>query len=71
MPACVCFMPAAALNMWPFLSKQCACRDADVPEDVEPESVQALGNYAVQITWKDGFNQVKCLDALLPRRVSR
>ena len=60
-------IPAATLPMLPFLSKKRACRDADVTEDVEPESVQPLGNYAVQITWKDGFNQVICLNLLLPK----
>jgi len=31
---------------------------ADIPEDVTPESINPLGNYAVQIQWQDGFNQV-------------
>jgi len=30
-----------------------------VPEDVRPAGVQPLGNYAVQITWQDGFNQAR------------
>lgn len=30
----------------------------DVPEDIEPEEIQPMGNYAVQISWPDGFNQV-------------
>ena len=42
----------------------CACRDSDIAEDIEPESVQPLGNYAVQITWKDGFNQVSTIQPL-------
>ena len=41
-----------------FSSSCCACRDSDIAEDIQPESVQPLGNYAVQITWQDGFNQV-------------
>ena len=65
------FRQAAILHTLPSLNKQCTCRDADVAEDVEPESVQPLGNYAVQITWKDGFNQVKCLEVLHSRSVSR
>ncbi|KAK6941551.1 Gamma-butyrobetaine hydroxylase-like, N-terminal [Dillenia turbinata] len=31
---------------------------ADVPEDIEPEEIRPMGNYAVSITWPDGFNQV-------------
>jgi DUF971 family protein len=30
----------------------------DVPEDIEPESIRPMGNYAVSITWSDGFDQV-------------
>jgi hypothetical protein len=28
---------------------------------VMPESINPLGNYAVQILWQDGFNQVRIL----------
>lgn len=31
---------------------------ADVPEDIEPEEIRPMGNYAVSITWPDGFSQV-------------
>lgn len=31
----------------------------DVPEDIEPEEIRPMGNYAVSITWPDGFSQVK------------
>ncbi|CAI0389848.1 unnamed protein product [Linum tenue] len=31
---------------------------SDVPEDIEPVDIRPLGNYAVEITWPDGFNQV-------------
>lgn len=31
---------------------------ADIPEDIEPEEIRPMGNYAVSITWPDGFNQV-------------
>lgn len=27
-------------------------RDDDVPDDVTPDEVNPLGNYAVQITWE-------------------
>ena len=30
----------------------------DVPEGIEPEEIRPMGNYAVSITWPDGFNQV-------------
>jgi hypothetical protein len=30
----------------------------DVPDDIKPISVTPVGNYAVQIQWEDGFNQV-------------
>lgn len=30
----------------------------DIPDDIEPEEIRPLGNYAVEITWPDGFNQV-------------
>ncbi len=47
-----------------LLKSRYACRDSDIAEDIQPESVQPLGNYAVQITWQDGFNQVRL--GLLP-----
>eukprot|EP00850_Spirogloea_muscicola_P021917 SM000268S09733 [mRNA] locus=s268:108051:111110:+ [translate_table: standard] len=39
-------------------------RYADVPEDIEPQGVRPMGNYAVEITWPDGFNQVAPFDHL-------
>lgn len=33
----------------------------DVPEDIEPEEIRPMGNYAVSITWPDGFSQVSGL----------
>lgn len=38
-------------------------------EGIVPQSVNPLGNYAVQILWEDGFNQVASFDLLasLPR----
>lgn len=37
---------------------------SDVPEDIEPESIRPMGNYAVSITWPDGFSQVAPYDQL-------
>jgi DUF971 family protein len=39
-------------------------RDEDVREDIQPESINPLGNYAVQISWQDGFNQVASFELL-------
>ncbi|XP_061366486.1 fe-S cluster assembly factor HCF101, chloroplastic isoform X1 [Gastrolobium bilobum] len=36
----------------------------DVAEDIEPEDIQPMGNYAVSITWPDGFNQIAPYDQL-------
>ncbi|TYI83219.1 hypothetical protein E1A91_D05G277200v1 [Gossypium mustelinum] len=30
----------------------------DIPEDIEPEEIQPMGNHAMSITWPDGFSQV-------------
>lgn len=35
-----------------------------IPSDTRPHEVQQVGNYAVQITWDDGFNQVASFDLL-------
>ena len=42
---------------------------AGVPDDIEPNEIAPLGNYAVQISWEDGFNQVAPFELLasLPR----
>ena len=48
---------AKSINEW---TGEKMSRDSDIPEDITPESVAALGNYAVQILWQDGFNQVSC-----------
>ncbi|CAL5382944.1 unnamed protein product [Camellia sinensis] len=29
----------------------------DAPEDIEPEEIRPMGNYAVSMTWPDGFTQ--------------
>lgn len=34
-------------------------RDEDVAETVTPQAINPLGNYAVQVSWEDGFNQVR------------
>ncbi|KAG0493046.1 hypothetical protein HPP92_006444 [Vanilla planifolia] len=36
----------------------------DVPEDIEPEDIRPMGNYAVSITWPDGFSQIAPFDQL-------
>lgn len=46
---------ARSIDEWTGVRK---LRDADVADDVAPASVQPLGNYAVQISWQDGLNQV-------------
>lgn len=39
---------------------------SDIPEDVEPEEIKPMGNYAVSITWPDGFSQVYYLKIIQP-----
>eukprot|EP00199_Chlamydomonas_sp_CCMP681_P000417 CAMPEP_0119105222 /NCGR_PEP_ID=MMETSP1180-20130426/3250_1 /TAXON_ID=3052 ORGANISM="Chlamydomonas cf sp, Strain CCMP681" /NCGR_SAMPLE_ID=MMETSP1180 /ASSEMBLY_ACC=CAM_ASM_000741 /LENGTH=483 /DNA_ID=CAMNT_0007090229 /DNA_START=178 /DNA_END=1629 /DNA_ORIENTATION=- len=39
-------------------------RDEDIPDAIAPESISPLGNYAVQITWQGGFNQVASFELL-------
>ncbi len=46
---------AKSINEW---TGEKILNDADVADDVAPASVQPLGNYAVQISWQDGLNQV-------------
>ncbi|KAL6221829.1 hypothetical protein ACLB2K_005222 [Fragaria x ananassa] len=36
----------------------------DVPEDIEPEEIRPMGNYAVSISWPDGFSQIAPYDQL-------
>jgi len=55
---------AQSVNEW---TGQRMLRDEDVAEDVTPAAINPLGNYAVQISWEDGFNQVapyELLDSL-------
>ena len=37
---------------------------SDIPEDIEPEEIRPMGNYAVSITWPDGFSQIAPYDQL-------
>ncbi|KAJ8527934.1 hypothetical protein K7X08_015385 [Anisodus acutangulus] len=37
---------------------------SDISDDIEPEEIRPLGNYAVEITWPDGFNQIAPYDQL-------
>jgi hypothetical protein len=57
---------ARSVNEW---TGERILQDEDIAEDVKPQDVQPLGNYAVQITWEDGFNQVAPFELLrsLPR----
>ncbi|KAL2929337.1 hypothetical protein RDABS01_034748 [Bienertia sinuspersici] len=36
----------------------------DISDDIEPEEIRPMGNYAVEITWPDGFNQIAPYDQL-------
>lgn len=57
---------ARSVNEW---TGERILRDEDIPDDVLPVGVQPLGNYAVQISWQDGFSQVAPFDVL--REVER
>ncbi|BDA43886.1 Iron-sulfur cluster carrier protein [Coccomyxa sp. Obi] len=52
---------ARSINEW---TGERMLRDEDVADDVAPASVQPLGNYAVQISWQDGLNQVAPFELL-------
>ncbi len=45
--------------------------EQDIPDGITPQSINPLGNYAVQITWEDGFNQVRPRVAAGPLRRMR
>ncbi|AES76761.2 fe-S cluster assembly factor HCF101, chloroplastic [Medicago truncatula] len=36
----------------------------DIPDYIEPEEIRPMGNYAVSITWPDGFSQIAPYDQL-------
>ncbi|KAL3747535.1 hypothetical protein ACJRO7_016343 [Eucalyptus globulus] len=38
---------------------------SNVLEDIEPEEIQPMGNYAVSIVWPDGFNQLQMMERLV------
>lgn len=46
---------AKSMNEW---TGQQALDFASIPDRIRPQAINPLGNYAVQITWEDGFNQV-------------
>lgn len=50
---------ATSVNEWTGVRSE-----EEVPEDVKPQTVNPLGNYAVQISWEDGFNQVASFELL-------
>jgi DUF971 family protein len=50
---------AASINEWTGEPMQ-----VEVPDDIGAMGVQPVGNYAVQITWEDGFNQVASFELL-------
>ncbi|KAF8072891.1 HCF101 [Scenedesmus sp. PABB004] len=60
---------ARSLNEW---TGEADAGAAPVPDGVRPLSIAQVGNYAVQITWDDGFNQVasyELLRSLMPQAV--
>lgn len=52
---------AASIDEWTGLR---ASPGGDVPDCIKPSSISPLGNYAVQISWEDGFNQVASFELL-------
>ena len=52
---------ARSVNEW---TGERMLQDDDISDDVRPQEVAPLGNYAVQITWEDGFNQVAPFELL-------
>ena len=49
---------AKSMNEW---TGQQTLDFAGIPARIVPQAINPLGNYAVQITWEDGFNQVRLL----------
>lgn len=47
---------AASIDEW---TGEKLSKSDNVPDDIQPDTVAPLGNYAVQILWQDGFNQVR------------
>lgn len=46
---------AASINEW---TGEKLSKSDNIPDGIQPDTVAPLGNYAVQILWQDGFNQV-------------
>ncbi|KAI3429423.1 hypothetical protein D9Q98_005518 [Chlorella vulgaris] len=57
---------ASSINEW---TGERTLRDADIPDTLQPVGIQPVGNYAVQISWEDGFSQIAAYELLdsLPR----
>ena len=47
---------AASINEW---TGEKLSKSDNVADDIQPDTIAPLGNYAVQILWQDGFNQVQ------------
>lgn len=52
---------AKSIDEW---SGEQKLRYTDVAENIEPESIRPMGNYAVAINWPDGFSQIAPYDQL-------
>ncbi|KAL0038142.1 hypothetical protein WJX79_004577 [Trebouxia sp. C0005] len=52
---------AASINEW---TGEKLNRSDNISDDIQPDTIAPLGNYAVQILWQDGFNQVAPFDLL-------
>ena len=46
---------AKSVNEW---TGEKILQDSDIADAVRPAAMRPLGNYAMQIDWEDGFNQV-------------
>jgi Mrp family chromosome partitioning ATPase len=52
---------AKSIDEW---SGEQKLRYSDVMDNIEPESIRPMGNYAVAINWPDGFSQIAPYDQL-------
>eukprot|EP00899_Mesostigma_viride_P008056 jgi/Mesvir1/17251/Mv07662-RA.1 len=52
---------AASIDEW---TGEQRLRPEMIPEDIKPQTITPVGNYAVSIQWSDGFNQVAPFDQL-------
>ena len=59
---------AASINEW---TGERLSRSDDIAEDMKPDTIAPLGNYAVQILWQDGFNQVQFPATLVSAKTLR